>query len=338
MFTFNDALQNSGSNKRHLLLGNGFSIACRPNIFLYGRLFENANFAELSSSAREVFRNLDTEDFEKVINVLRDACRVLATYSKRENEIVSMMQSDASALRELLVQTLALSHPPHPAELTASEYDHCKVFLKNFSCVYTLNYDLLLYWVCMHCMEGEKPLFDDGFRKPYDNYDAAYVTWSPQNNHSQSLFFLHGALHLFDAGYELRKYTWLNTNIRLIEQIRKAINDDLFPVFVSEGKSIEKVDKIRHNDYLARSYRSFVSISGALFIYGHSLAENDEHFLTSIERGKIRQLYVGIYGDVNSESNKKIINRALRMADNREKGTLEVFFFDSASANVWGGI
>jgi hypothetical protein len=28
--------------KKHLLLGNGFSIACKPNIFAYGSLFEEA--------------------------------------------------------------------------------------------------------------------------------------------------------------------------------------------------------------------------------------------------------------------------------------------------------
>src|SRR4051794_40309261 len=31
--------------KRHLLLGNGFSIALKPDIFSYGSLYENADFS-----------------------------------------------------------------------------------------------------------------------------------------------------------------------------------------------------------------------------------------------------------------------------------------------------
>ncbi|MEG3128140.1 DUF4917 family protein [Pantoea cypripedii] len=335
MLTFSEALRNSsGQSKRHLLLGNGFSIACRPNIFLYGRLFENANFSSLSASAKESFEALETEDFERVIKTLMDARRILSVYSDNVG-ISERLKQDAAALKELLVQTLASSHPGHPGELNDSEYMHCRAFLDNFDNIYTLNYDLLLYWVCMHCAEGEKPTADDGFRKPFENYDADYVTWEPQNTHKQSIFFLHGALHLFDAGYELRKFTWVNTNVRLIEQARTAIKGNLFPVFVSEGTSKEKMERIRHNDYLAKAYRSFVEITGALFVYGHSLAENDEHFLAGIENGKVRQLYVGIYVDPTSEANKKIIRRAMHMVDVRSKANLEVFFYDASTARVW---
>jgi hypothetical protein len=86
------------------------------------------------------------------------------------------------------------------------------------------------------------------------------------------MWFLHGALHVFDSGTEIQKYTWKNTGVRLIDQIRDALSRDYFPLFVSEGTSDEKYEKIRHNDYLAKGYRSFSQITGDLFIYGHSLA------------------------------------------------------------------
>jgi hypothetical protein len=48
ILTFLEALKNSETAKhRHVLLGNGFSIACRPDIFVYGKLFERANFADI---------------------------------------------------------------------------------------------------------------------------------------------------------------------------------------------------------------------------------------------------------------------------------------------------
>lgn len=337
LMSFNDALETSRQcSKKHLLLGNGFSIACRPEIFVYGKLFEQADFSKLSPSAQKAFEALGTQDFEKVIKVLRDTKAVLAAYDCVPAKLLATLQKDANGLRELLVQTIASSHPEWPGEIEDQEYEACRRFIANFDNVYTLNYDLLLYWTQMHTEEGTTPTSDDGFRKPEDDYEAAYVTWEPGNSHKQNTWFLHGALHLFDAGIEIQKYTWINTGVRLVEQIRDALNRDYFPIFVAEGTSNEKLIRIRHNDYLAKAYRSFSEIGGALFVYGHSLAENDEHYLKRIERGKLSQLYVGIYGDPNSPENMSIISRAKKMNNPRRRNVLNVQFFDAASAKVWG--
>ena len=128
----------------------------------------------------------------------------------------------------------------------------------------------------------------------------------------------------------------MRTGVRLIDQIREALNNGLFPLFVSEGTSKEKLEHIKHSDYLNRGYISFSRISGCLFIFGHSLAENDEHYLKLIERGKVTHLYIGLHGDPNSESNASITRRAARMIERRKKGNLSVAYFDSATANVWG--
>jgi len=55
ILTFEQALDNSANQRhRHLLLGNGFSIACRPDIFVYGRLLEKANFDSVPKRLRKV--------------------------------------------------------------------------------------------------------------------------------------------------------------------------------------------------------------------------------------------------------------------------------------------
>jgi Domain of unknown function (DUF4917) len=336
MQTFLDALGSSSVfSKKHLLIGNGFSIALRPDIFVYKKLFEQADFSSLSESAKEVFTALGTQDFEKVIRALRDSKAVLPAYSGYEENLLVKLQKDADGLRELLVKTIASSHPERPSEITEAQYLCCRNFIGVFDNVYSLNYDLLLYWAQMHNEKGEMPLSDDGFRKPVEDYEASYVTWDPRNSHGQNTWFLHGALHLFDTGTEIKKFTWSNTGVRLIEQIREALSRDHFPIFVAEGTSPEKLERIKHNDYLGKAFRSFSEISGALFIYGHSLASNDEHILKRIELGKISRVYVGIYGDAGSDSNKLIINRANSMATRRKKQTLSVEFFDAKSANVW---
>jgi hypothetical protein len=337
LLTFADALQDAQQyNRRHALLGNGFSIACRPNIFTYGKLFEQADFSKISPTAKNAFTALKTQDFERVIKALRDASKIVSAYGGAST-LAASLNTDADGLRELLVQTIAASHPAWPGDLTEQEYQSCRAFLANFNTVYTFNYDLLLYWAHMHTPEGEEPSSDDGFRTSQDDFDAAYVVWEPDQSHEQNTWFLHGALHVFDSGTEIQKYTWKNTGVRLIDQIRNALNKNYFPLFVSEGTSAEKYERIRHNDYLAKAYRSFSSIQGALFIYGHSLAENDDHYLRCIQRGKLSHLYVGLYGDPNSESNKFITRRANQLSNGRRaRNPLSVSYFDAATAEVWG--
>ncbi len=47
IFSFREALDQA-NNKKHLLLGNGFSIALKPDIFTYGSLYEHADFSDIT--------------------------------------------------------------------------------------------------------------------------------------------------------------------------------------------------------------------------------------------------------------------------------------------------
>lgn len=340
VMTFQDAVAASDDyNKRHILLGNGFSIACRPDVFRYDKLFEQADFTRLSPSAKNAFAALGTMDFERVIKALRDTTALANAYGVSP-KIIEQIEQDADGLKELLVETIAKNHPERPSEIHDTEFVACRAFLDNFNMIYTLNYDLLLYWTKMHTEQGVALTSDDGFRTSQDDiedgFQSDYVVWEAGQSHGQNIWFLHGALHVFDSGTEIMKYTWNRTGVRLIEQIRNALKHDLFPVFVSEGTSNEKLERIRHIDYLAKAFRSFQEISGCLFIHGHSLAPNDEHFLKLIERGRLSHVFVGLYGKPDSKLNKGIIARANLMATNRSNGkSLKVDFYDSESAHVW---
>jgi len=183
-----------------------------------------------------------------------------------------------------------------------------------------------------------EPFFehDDGFRTP-DEGEADYVTWDAEKTIGQTLFYLHGALHIFDADYVLKKYTWVNTGIRLIDQIRSALEQGLYPHIVAEGTSREKQAKILHSMYLSRAYRSFANIGSNLFIYGHSLADNDQHWLDLIAKGKTKHLFVSLYGDPNSDANQFIRTRGLQVQERRPaKRPLELHFYDASTAQVWG--
>jgi hypothetical protein len=369
IISFKQALQETAQTKRHLLLGNGFSIALFPDRFHYGSLLDEADFTNFPE-ARKAFDKLGTTDFEVVIQALRQAVALLPLYSGDEAGAVKM-QEHAEALKELLVRAIAGRHPERPSDITDDQYAACRAFLAHFigdnrnlkpsgkdfrGDIYTLNYDLLLYWTLLHDQiirwnaddplasvleETEALQHDDGFRAPDDDPVAPYVTWDGEEAHKQCIFFLHGGLHLYDYGYELQKKCWERSGgIPLVDQIRSALNEGKFPLFVSEGNSRGKFERIRHSAYLHRGLRSFAqncrTKSAALFVYGHSLDPNDDHVLRQIAHGKIEQLYVSLYGAPNTDENKAKIARAQRLANARSaQFPLNIAFFDSAQANAW---
>lgn len=352
ILSFDDAIEESTRfKKRHLLLGNGFSIACRPEIFTYGSLFEQADFASCPRLPA-VFKSVGSTDFEHVIKMLEDSSRVVPVYLKDAVRAAKEMAADAEALKDVLIRTVANNHPNIPNEIEGAQFWACRRFLSHFlgpankdGKVYTLNYDLLLYWTLMHDDMGFDDPIDlaanDGFGRDEDT-EPEYVNWMGESSaHGQRVHYLHGALHLFDAGVELQKYTWVNTGKPLLEQAREAMGAHKFPLFVAEGKSNQKLAKIKHSAYLHHSYKSFSSQmaqrNDSLFIFGHSLADNDKHVLKKIVRGKITQVYVGLYGDPESPRNKQVRNTAIGLANSRDpRFALDVAFFDAASAQVWG--
>lgn len=182
----------------------------------------------------------------------------------------------------------------------------------------------------------------DGFGNDEDEPDAEYVVWQGETNaHGACVMFLHGALHLFDTGKDLVKYTWVRKGVPLIDQARAALANDAFPLFVAEGTSAQKKTKIRHNAYLYQCFKQFTANvqvgTHCMFVFGHSLAQNDDHILTRIGRGRCKKLYVGIYGDPLQAENGVIIARAEALASLRsERWPLSVAFYDALTARVWG--
>lgn len=334
LITFDEALAQTEPGRRHILLGNGFSRALFNKVFDYKALFERAK-TKLSVTAQQAFTALGTTNFEEVMRALKHTSTLVDIYAKSKPSVSVAMRKDLDAIRDLLAATIAASHPDRPGDITLAQYTSCKKFLANFKCLYTCNYDLLLYWTVMQEEILPAVDHDDGFRRP-DERDAEYVVWEVQNTDAQNIHYLHGALHIFDAGHELQKYTWINTNIPLIDQIRGALAEDKYPLFVSEGTWKEKLNRIQHSNYLGRSYRSFAKIGGALFIFGLSLAENDEHILTLMDDNKVSDVFVGVFGDPDAAWNKPMIERARQLAAKRsERRKLTVHFYDAATAQVW---
>jgi len=209
LIPFDTAIEDSTTySRRHLLLGNGFSIACRADIFHYGSLFAQADFSS-APEAQAVFTSLRTQDFEAAIRALENAALILPSYVQHGDAASAKMLEHVAALKEILVQTIAGNHPHIPSDIPDSKFWACRKFLSHFlggeGQVFTLNYDLLLYWTLMHDdMPFDKPITltkNDGFGNDEDDPNAEYVVWQGETGaHDAKVHFLHGALHLFDSG------------------------------------------------------------------------------------------------------------------------------------------
>ena len=341
VLTFKEAIKDSEKFKtRHLLLGNGFSIAC-SGTFKYPSLFEAADFPS-DSHLSKVFENLDPKDFEKAIRRLEDASKILPIYDGAASATAKMAE-DAEALKNILVSTITDTHPDK-FDFNGADFPQCR---RNFLChflgptnkggnIYTLNYDLLLYWATR---DDRGFLGRDGF---WPDSDSGDITWKSTN--PQTVHYLHGALHLFDTGTYLGKITGKD-NLTILPQVRNEILSGRYPLFVAEGESKQKLEKIRGNEYLRDAYDNFKrqmkEPNDSLFIFGHSLDETDDHIFDCIIKGKIPRVYVSLHGDPNSVDNKKIIKKAEEWVTLRtahypsDEYPLEVKFFDAESAEVW---
>ena len=233
LVTFEKALASVQGKTPHLLMGNGFSRACKDDIFSYESLFTRADFSDIPL-AEKAFSALDTTDFEVVLSTLQKAAQLISVYAEEYPELAELFAHDAEKLKDVLVEAIAQNHPEHPFEIPAEQYARCKKFLSHFDRKFTVNYDLLLYWTVMRSEITPNVPCDDGFRKP-DGGEAQYVSWEPENTHHQNLYYLHGALHVFDSQHEVQKYTWAGTGVRLIEQVRDALDKGLYPLDVTSS-------------------------------------------------------------------------------------------------------
>lgn len=335
MLTFDSAykealtwVEGAKGKKISLLLGNGFSMAYDRNRFSFTNLLDTARSIGIipeGSPLSRLFTNLQTADFEKVIKTLTEGKIVAQSYMAPFN--TTQIDDDIVALKEHLVTTITNNHPELPNEIKEEQLTSCSEFLNKFDKIYSLNYDLLVYWVIM---QRNLLKFVDGFGTDVDDVDAEHVVYVGSTH---NLFYLHGALHLFDVGTETIKLTYSRTNTRLKEQVQQHLKEDIFPVFISEGTHDEKLTKIRHNYYLNSCYKSLKRQSGVLFIFGTALKSNDEHIRKAIVEGKFERVYIGVWSEEDTRAAELL--KVDIESDEKRPGRI-VTLFDSKTVNPWG--
>lgn len=320
VISFADALLATEGADRTLLVGNGFS----SEYFNYATLLASSGL-EPQTPLRKLFDELATVDFEAAINALEGAALVERAYGNPERS--AALLADAQRVREALVHAVKATHPAHRGDL-AFQYEAAASFIGHFASVFTLNYDLLLYWVNL-----EQTSLYDGFGLGKRSADGRFHGPFREGAHC-SIYNLHGGLHLFaDDQGELSKA--LDTGDGVISTITREIGiQGRLPIYVAEGSSVQKIRKINSVPYLSYCRRTLASNHAPVFVYGHSAAENDAHIYKAIFTSGAPHLYFGIF----EPNDEKVALFDGRLANyQRSAASSQPYsFFDSRSASVWG--
>lgn len=314
---FEEAMKRTEQDDRALLIGNGFS----AQYFSYSNLLDKSGLAA-GTSVRNLFDTLGTVDFEAVVRALEGAVIVERAYGHVTH--ANELETDAQRVREALVEAINATHPAHREDLGA-KYTSSAGFLERFSTVFTLNYDLLLYWVNL-----EKRLLSDGFGlgRQIESFHGPFAEEAYCH-----LYNLHGGLHLFDDGTgEIIKA--IDTGAGVIATITDAIaKRGRFPIYVAEATSAQKLRKINSVAYLRHCYDTLRRNAAAMFVYGHSADENDAHIYRAIFGSETKHLYFGVYKP--DETKVKELDGLLAKYQKTTGSSAEYTFFDSESAKVW---
>ena len=344
--SYDAVLRRLEGSRKHLLLGNGFSIACDA-IFAYDNLYEHAVGAGLPDRVQAVFEHLGTNNFEGVMRLLDEGAWLARQYGiGAESQSVRAMVADLNAVKAGLVEAIAETHLERPGDVEDVRKDRCVAFLEPYHNVFTTNYDLLLYWVAMH---GHAKLQEqDGFRAPVEDPDAAYLVFSEHLRGNRGILFLHGALHLYMEEGEIRKHSWTRTGTPLIPLVREALENGRYPLFVAEGAASGKLDQIQRNAYLSYCLSKLSRIEAPLVTFGLSFGDSDQHIVDAcVENPSLDHVYIGIFGSTGGKVQKRVAAVARRMRQRRReimqtnrrfKKELRVTLFNSRSVPVWDAI
>lgn len=285
-----DEVEENDSYK-NLLLGNGFSINISDRFNYKNLLSEAIRLTEAGEisiypDTFKIFKELDTTNFEEVLKVYHHAYMV-HNYNK------PAIETAYKKLQEGLFSTIRKRHVSKENTPLIKIYDN----IKPYRHLFTTNYDLIPYWSFFENRIGDMKDFfwGGGERVSFDKNSTEVY-----GGNETLVYYLHGALHLEvnEAG-RVQKREIARTLEDEIDNLKSSFNANSgkYPLFITEGRSDQKMRKIRSNDYLSFCYEQLKKIRGNLIIYGHSLSEEyDKHIVDAInQNSELKKIAIGIY-------------------------------------------
>ena len=300
-----------------IFLGNGFSINIWER-FAYPSLYSIACSEDidlpLSKESKDIFVRLDTINFEYSLQVLSSALLIDQIIKGGQEAKLKTLYEN---IQNALANSINYSHiPPNTCDL-----NYLNDELSNYRSIFTTNYDLIPYWAIM---QKETWKFKDYFWGPNNSFDP-FDTSIPADR--TRIIYIHGALHLFeDKSNKAFKLTADGIN-RLLD-LFNLYENDRFPLFITEGVSKSKYDKIYSSPYLRFAYEELINSDSSIVILGHSLDETyDAHLLKAIKQSDRENICISVFNPDNRKRSIEIIEFKARLLEKLSSKNL--YFFES---------
>ena len=303
--------------KNALLLGNGASIEFHED-FSYQSLWQAAkDTGDITEEIDNLAKVSGTgPNFELLMRKLFDVIMINNEFDIESDKIKDVYKK----IRAALINTIRKVHCEYAD--VSGRFNEQIPFLKNFNTIFSLNYDLLIYWMMLEINDAnEETKFYDCFtriRGFSDSYLKDY--WQPDSDNNQftTVFYPHGALHLARNRQGSDKKIYSPPSANLLETIiNQWSKNTSLPLFVSEGDSKNKMASIKRSDYLSKVYNEILPKSGPnLVIYGWSMDEKfDGHLLSQIVNGEYEKIAVHVHRPTTENIEQFIIdtNRKLKI-------------------------
>ncbi|MBN1857467.1 MAG: DUF4917 family protein [Dehalococcoidia bacterium] len=322
-----------------LLLGNGATIAVAGGLG-WENLYDAAQ-PGLTRESKELFSKFDTHNFEQVLGALQVAHGV--------NEALGVSDAiigDAyEEIKEALIAEVRERHPSH--ETVYEQLEPIARFMAGFKTVYSLNYDLVVYWAVLvgnDCL-GRNRLKDcwteeSGYGLRAFPADHSFLRTPVREGTSCTLvFYPHGHLALCaDAmGNEYKIQNEHGT--QLLDRISEAWDTGQYhPLFVSEGSSQRKLEAILQSPYLKTVYSQELVHRGTAWVVFGWRADllSDQHIFDAIVSAAPTSLALAVHEPTQKkcaewEAFGRTVEEAVRKKhkDRNKKIRLELFNADS---------
>lgn len=316
----------------NLLLGNGASIAIDKRLS-YRSLYEQVcNSGKLNDELLSMFEHFETTNFEFILRLLLETSQV--------NEVLNIEDAKTKEyyyeLRGALISIIRDIHPTYQS--VEHLLPQIAKFLENFKTIFSLNYDLLVYW---SMLVGNDDLKCQWFKDCFVNgeferdFHYLYKPLLPAEG-STLVFYPHGSLFLAADIYgDEVKLSRAIEDCLLEAILSKWQEKDYIPLFVSEGGTTAKFRAITRSNYLSTVYDSALTkITGSLVIYGWSASEQDEHIFNAIDHRDITNIAISVYTkDPDWESYCDRIEDRIALTHHLRDVTL--YFFDFQCEGCW---
>ena len=328
---FNPANWNEQSNRfgDTVVIGNGASIAIDGRLAypsLYNAAIDNGH---LDAQEQQIFEFFGTQDFEFVLRALSHANSINQHLQIEETSTGDAYQS----IKASLIETVRGIHPEY-ADVRDS-LARATQFLGHFRSVFSLNYDLFIYWAMMvgneiaNCNRFKDCFVNGSFRTDYQDFripiDACDTT--------TLVFYPHGNLVLVTDmwGNESKLKQNEQDLVRVITESWQIGGDT--PLFVSEGGWKRKQSAIGRNYYLQTVVNELAAPKTSVFAYGWNFGEQDRHLVRAIKKSGATLLGISVYTGEGSDPDHFCYETSRQIT--QQIGGIEVLYFDAADDGLW---